>query len=190
MLKFIRLFLYVTIIPKFSSGLRIANLNNLHNQNIDIANLNRINNPIVSNQINIDQLDNSYDLNLNNNLPNLDLHVNSFSNNFETTNLIASTKFDIDQKKIDFITNHICKDKESGINLIKLISKKLPDFDSIAPKVLHLNDQIIDFALNSNIFPTLIQKKIVLFSINFAIWGDEMGSQFLKFYYNLVHHCL
>lgn len=129
---------------------------------------------------------------VNNNLDFNSLETSNLENNIDlpTSYLLGLNNFDLEQKKIDFITNNLCKDKDSGVNLIKIISKKLPEFDSIAPKVLHLNDQIIDFALNCHLLPTIIQKNLVLFSINFAIWGDEMGSQFLKFYYDLVYHCL
>ncbi len=183
--KFLKVFLLGNLLIKLGNALNVGNINHLNTNNINL-----IKSDYSINQLANNHLDNYYDISSNNQIYNQEELSKTIFPNFGTSDLLANNNFDLEQKKIDFITNNICKDRESGINLIKLISKKLPEFDSIAPKVLHLNDQIIDFALNTDVLPTFIQKKIVLFSINFAIWGDEMGSQFLKFYYDLVHHCL
>ena len=88
------------------------------------------------------------------------------------------------------IIDNICQTQDNGIKVIKFIASSLPKLDSIAPQILHMNDIIIDYALNNEFLPIEIKKKIVLISINFAINGDEMGSKFLKFSYDLVESCL
>ena len=84
----------------------------------------------------------------------------------------------------------LCSDQEKGIQVVKTISSLLPKLDSIAPQILHANDQIIDCTLNSNWLPADLQKKIVLNSIKFSQFGDNMGSNFLQMYYDLVDKCL
>lgn len=113
-----------------------------------------------------------------------------------TSYLLSSNDFYVnnDAPKIchhkSMIIDNICQSPDNGIKVIKFIAGSLPKLDSIAPKILHVNDIIIDFALNNNFLPIEIKKKLVLLSINFAINGDEMGSKFLKFFYDLVENCL
>ena len=84
----------------------------------------------------------------------------------------------------------VCSNPDKGIQVVKTISSLLPKLDSIAPQILHVNDQIIDCTLNSEWIPDDLQKKIVLNSIKFSQFGDNMGSYFLDMYYNLVDKCL
>ena len=84
----------------------------------------------------------------------------------------------------------VCSNPDKGIQVVKTISSLLPKLDSIAPQILHANDQIIDCTLNSEWIPDDLQKKIVLNSIKFSQFGDNMGSYFLDMYYNLVDKCL
>lgn len=88
------------------------------------------------------------------------------------------------------IVDCLCSDSEKGIEVVKTISSLLPKLDCIAPQILHANDQIIDATLNSNWLPGDLQKKIVLNSIKFSQFGDNMGSYFLQMYYDLVDKCL
>lgn len=118
-------------------------------------------------------------------------------NHLKATTYLISTK-DVDVNDVsqkicphkNMIIDNICQSPDNGIKIIKFIAGSLPKLDSIAPKILHMNDMIIDFALNNNFLPIEIKKKLVLLSINFAINGDEMGSKFLKFFYDLVENCL
>ena len=84
----------------------------------------------------------------------------------------------------------LCSDTEKGIQVVKSISSLLPKLDSIAPQILHANDKIIDFTLNCDWITDELQKKIVLNSIRFSQFGDNMGSYFLQMYYELVDRCL
>ena len=84
----------------------------------------------------------------------------------------------------------LCSDSDKGIQVVKSISSLLPKLDCIAPQILHANDQIIDMALNSDWLPADLQKKIVLNSIKFSQFGDNVGSYFLQMYYDLVDKCL
>ena len=121
----------------------------------------------------------------------------SLDNHIKETAYLISTK-DIDVNDLgqkvchhkNLIIDNICQSPDNGIKVIKFIAGSLPKLDSIAPKILHMNDMIIDFALNNNFLPIEVQKKLVLLSINFAINGDEIGSKFLKFFYDLVENCL
>ena len=95
-----------------------------------------------------------------------------------------------------FMTEHhpiiecLCSDPEKGIHVVRTISSLLPKLDSIAPQILHANDQVIDFTLNCDWITDDLQKKIVLNSIKFSQFGDNMGSHFLQMYYDLVDKCL
>ena len=119
-------------------------------------------------------------------------------NNQEITNSYLLAIKDIDVNNVNekichhknIIIDNICQSPDNGIKIIKLIANSLPKLDSIAPKILHFNDMMIDFSLNNDFLPIEIKKKIVLLSINIAINGDEMGSKFLKFFYDLVENCL
>ena len=128
------------------------------------------------------------------NVPTFNLNTISITNNkIMTSNLLATNNDILDEKicthKV-LIVNNMCQSSDNGIKIIKFIASSLPKFDSIAPKILHLNDVIIDFALNNDFLPVELQKQIVLLSIKFAINGDEMGSKFLHFFYDLVESCL
>ena len=118
-------------------------------------------------------------------------------NQIKTTSYLLSSKDininDVGEKIChhkNLIIDNICQTSDKGINIIKFIAGSLPQLDSIAPKILHFNDMMIAFALNNDFLPIEIKKKIVLISINIAINGDEMGSRFLKFFYDLVENCL
>ena len=95
-----------------------------------------------------------------------------------------------------FMTDHhpiiecLCSDPEKGIHVVRSISSLLPKLDSIAPQILHANDKIIDSTLNCDWITNELQKKIVLNSIRFSQFGDNMGSYFLQMYYDLVDRCL
>ena len=120
-------------------------------------------------------------------------------NNLQVPSLVRKQKLPdrgLSKRKIIPDINHqsivdcLCSDQEKGIEVIKSISSLLPKLDSIAPQILHANDQIIDFTLNSNWIPPNLQKQIVLHSIKFSQFGDNMGSHFLQMYYDLVDKCL
>lgn len=74
--------------------------------------------------------------------------------------------------------------------LIKYSSSLLPAMDGIAHHVLTFNQNFINFVLDNDLITLEIKKKLVLFSIQAAQNGDNMGSSILEFYYNMVNHLL
>lgn len=121
------------------------------------------------------------------------------TNNYQPSSLIkkeSSHQRVLPKRKITPEIDHhslvdcLCSDTDKGIQVVKSISSLLPKLDCIAPQILHANDQIIDTALNSDWLPADLQKKIVLNSIKFSQFGDNVGSYFLQMYYDLVDKCL
>tara|TARA_B100000524_G_C23631109_1_gene363150 strand:+ start:195 stop:653 length:459 start_codon:yes stop_codon:yes gene_type:complete len=92
--------------------------------------------------------------------------------------------------------NHNSKDvlldfsHKTGNEVVKLISAGLPHVDSIGHKILHANDIYINNILNNPNIPHELQKTLILTSIKLAQYGDDMGSNLLTLYYNLVDYCL
>ena len=77
-----------------------------------------------------------------------------------------------------------------GNSVVKSISAALPHVDNIGHKVLHANGKLINAILDNNILDHDTQKAIILFSIKLAQQGDDMGSQLLQMYYNIVDYSL
>ena len=75
-------------------------------------------------------------------------------------------------------------------DVVKLISAGLPRVDSIGHKILHANDIYINNILNNPNIPHDLQKTLILTSIKLAQYGDDMGSQLLQTYYNIVDFSL
>ena len=97
---------------------------------------------------------------------------------------LADTKFQI----LDFF--HILDNKQNGVNIVKSISSLLPHVDSIGHKVLHANNEFINSVLLMDTLSDDLKKSIILFSIKMAQYGDDMGSELLQIYYDLVDKCL
>ena len=79
---------------------------------------------------------------------------------------------------------------KTGNEVVKLISAGLPHVDSIGHNILHANDIYINNILNNPNIPHDLQKILILSSIKLAQYGDDMGSNLLTLYYNLVNYCL
>ena len=77
-----------------------------------------------------------------------------------------------------------------GKESVKFISSTLPHVDSIGHQILHANNIYINNVLNNPNIPHDIQKMLILASIKLAQYGDDMGSELLKLYYNIVDSCL
>lgn len=77
-----------------------------------------------------------------------------------------------------------------GNNVVKSISAALPHVDNIGHNILHANNIFINDILNNPILDHDTQKAIILFSIKLAQHGDDMGSQLLQMYYNIVDYSL
>jgi len=89
------------------------------------------------------------------------------------------------------ITNTIeIMNQNVGKESVKLISSALPNVDSIGHQILHANNVYINNILNNPNIPHDIQKMLILASIKLAQYGDDMGSELLKLYYNIVDSCL
>jgi|TARA_Y100000992_G_scaffold131885_1_gene87031 hypothetical protein len=77
-----------------------------------------------------------------------------------------------------------------GNNVVKSISAALPHVDNIGHNILHANNIFINDILNNPVLDHDTQKAIILFSIKLAQHGDDMGSQLLQTYYNIVDYSL
>ena len=77
-----------------------------------------------------------------------------------------------------------------GNNVVKSISAALPHVDNIGHNKLHANNIFINDILNNPVLDHDTQKAIILFSIKLAQHGDDMGSQLLQTYYNIVDYSL
>ena len=77
-----------------------------------------------------------------------------------------------------------------GNNVVKSISAALPHVDNIGHNILHANNIFINDILNNPVLDHDTQKAIILFSIKLAQHGDDMGSQLLQMYYNIVDYSL
>ena len=77
-----------------------------------------------------------------------------------------------------------------GNSIVKSISSILPHVDNIGHNILHANNIFINDILNNKMLDHDTQKQIILFSIKLAQQGDDMGSQLLQMYYNIVEYSL
>lgn len=86
------------------------------------------------------------------------------------------------------IRNH---NKAVGYFIIKSISSFLPYADTIGHKVLHADNEFINFVMNldDSKIPHELKGKIILSSIKMAQKGDEFGSHMLQWYYDIVKRC-
>ena len=81
--------------------------------------------------------------------------------------------------------------KGVGSLLVRLISSWLPYADNVGHSVLHANNEFISYVMNldENKVPHKWKGKIILCSIQLAQWGDKLGGDMLRMYYNIVKHC-
>lgn len=75
---------------------------------------------------------------------------------------------------------------EIGYMMVKLISSILPHVDTIGHKVLHMDDEIINYFLNLDSLSPELKKQIILGIIHISQQGDHMGAQMLQLYYDIV----
>jgi hypothetical protein len=77
--------------------------------------------------------------------------------------------------------------QQIGYLMVKIISSILPYVDTIGHKVLHMDDEIINYFINlENISPEL-KKNIILGIIHISQDGDHFGAQMLQLYYDIVN---
>lgn len=84
--------------------------------------------------------------------------------------------------------NHV--GDEIGKNIVLSVSAALPKFDTVGHKILSANHDFIYDVLHNDLLSKTMKKDIILASIKLAQMGDDMGSQILQQYYNLVKSCL
>ena len=76
--------------------------------------------------------------------------------------------------------------EEIGKKVVLTVSSALPKFDTVGHKILSANHDFIANILHNDILSSPMKKEIILISIRLAQMGDDMGSQILQYYYNLV----
>jgi hypothetical protein len=74
-----------------------------------------------------------------------------------------------------------------GYIIVKMISSILPHVDTIGHRVLHMDDQIINFFINTDNLSPEVKKQIILNIIRISQQGDNFGSQMLQLYYDIVN---
>jgi hypothetical protein len=75
-------------------------------------------------------------------------------------------------------------------NVILTVSSNLPNFDSVGHNILSANYNFISYILHNEYLTHDIKKLIILDSIKLSQMGDNIGSEILQLYYNLVESCL
>jgi hypothetical protein len=79
--------------------------------------------------------------------------------------------------------------KDEGYYIIKTISTLLPRFDGVGHKILHANDEFIALIINQESIPHDVKQKIILGVIRMSMMGDDLGSNILHLYYDIVKNC-
>ena len=80
--------------------------------------------------------------------------------------------------------------KPAGVYAVKQISSLLPKVDNIGHDILHANNQFISNIFDNKNIPDKYKKDIILMSVRLAHYGDDMGSEILQLYYNIIDYCL
>jgi len=75
-------------------------------------------------------------------------------------------------------------------NVILTVSSNLPNFDSVGHNILSANYNFIYYILHNEYLTHDMKKLIILDSIKLSQMGDNIGSNILQLYYNLVESCL
>lgn len=80
-------------------------------------------------------------------------------------------------------------DTQKSLELVKISSQILPNFDTVGHYVLNLNEHLITQVINSHLNYDL-KKTLILKIIELTRQGDEMGGIILQNYYNFVNNIL
>lgn len=97
-------------------------------------------------------------------------------------------KFDILNNDLHHKANDI--GHEIGYMMVKWISAILPHVDSIGHKVLHMDDEIINYFINLDNLSPELKKRIILEIIHISQQGDHFGAQMLQLYYDIVNRLM
>lgn len=79
---------------------------------------------------------------------------------------------------------------EIGYMMVKGISAILPHVDSIGHKVLHMDDEIINYFINLEGLSPEMKKQVILGIIHVSQQGDHFGAQMLQLYYDIVNQLM
>ena len=81
--------------------------------------------------------------------------------------------------------------KQCGCMIVRFISSFLPHADGIGHKVLHANNEFVNYIMNLDEKKVSHKTKgrIIMLSISIAQWGDNVGSKILQMYYDIVNKC-
>ena len=80
--------------------------------------------------------------------------------------------------------------KPVGHIIVQQLSSILPQLDAISHTVLDINSYIIHYIIQDTNLSDEDKKKLILFTIKLVQDGDNVGSQILKNYFDIVNHCL
>lgn len=93
-----------------------------------------------------------------------------------------------DKAMMEAVRRH---NKEVGSLVVRLISSLLPYADNVGHTVLHANNEFISYIMNldETKVPHKWKGRIILFSIQLAQWGDNLGGKMLQMFHDIVKQC-
>ena len=74
--------------------------------------------------------------------------------------------------------------------VIEQLSALLPKLDGFSHVVLKTNSNIINHIIADDTLTYEMKRKLILFTIKVVQDGDNVGSQILQTYFDIVNHCL
>jgi hypothetical protein len=95
--------------------------------------------------------------------------------------------------------SHLMQEKETSTHsihdkigevLVRMTTSALPKFDSVGHHVLHANEVLVSKILDNQYLDLETKKQVILWVINIAKHGDEMGSHILDWYSRLIGNVL
>ena len=99
---------------------------------------------------------------------------------------IVNTNFDI----IDNLLKTEIYNKPMNHIVIEQLSALLPKLDGFSHVVLKTNSNIINHIIADDTLSYEMKRKLILFTIKVVQDGDNVGSQILQTYFDIVNHCL
>ena len=117
------------------------------------------------------------------------LLFNPLNINYDTIDIEDKINNAIKVQHIENIHHNIFENVPHQIKMFifKKLTSDLPDFHKQGDDLLHMNDNMITFILNSNIDINL-KKELITKIIDFTLWGDHMGSNILHIYKVLIEN--
>jgi hypothetical protein len=121
---------------------------------------------------------------------------NSFIYSHNKINLTKNYKKKVKQIYLIYENNNLYNDfiipfkYYHGECIVKYISSFLPYADGVASHFLNANEFLINNILNNSYISNDLKKNLILKIIGFSIYGDNVGSDMLEMYYNIVDQLL